>query len=129
MTIEDHAVQNTRAVEHDFAADCRVVGVAPGLAAATALLEMGDRLGVSTLIETGEPVTVAELAAAADLNETGVAGYCEALESAALSIILEAKPAVAVELDSGTCRLLTEILPNSRAVGLDLDQASCVAAE
>ncbi|QFZ20392.1 class I SAM-dependent methyltransferase [Saccharothrix syringae] len=208
MTFERTSTHHT--VDHDFTAECRAGGDAPALAAAAALLEMGDRLGVVTVIQTGEPFTVAQLAQAADLRETGVAGYCEALESAALiepvgtdggtfravpdfdviqhqagflswtmnanrpfvenardflndpdrgtgidlrdgrevavssqwmgskafypaalSALIEVKPAVAVDLGSGTCRLLIEILlalPDSRAVGLDLDHDSCAAA-
>lgn len=196
--------------EHDFAAECAAAGDAPRIAAAAALLEMGDRLGLLNMIATGDEVTVESLATAADLPAAGVAGYCEALESAAiivpvgssgtvfraaddftrirhqagfvswtmnanrpfienaraflsdparptgigmrdgrevavssewmgskafypaaLATILEAKPAVVVDLGAGTCRLLIEILrrlPESRAVGLDLDGPACAAA-
>ncbi|MBV8933011.1 MAG: class I SAM-dependent methyltransferase, partial [Kutzneria sp.] len=50
---------------------------------------------------------------------------------AALSTILRSKPEIVVDLGAGTCRLLIEILrrlPQSRAVGLDLDGPSCEAA-
>jgi SAM-dependent methyltransferase len=50
---------------------------------------------------------------------------------AALATILDRKPTVAVDLGSGTCRLLIEILlnlPQSRAVGLDLSHGACQEA-
>lgn len=50
---------------------------------------------------------------------------------AALNTILDLQPTVAVDLGSGTCRLLIEILlnlPQSRAVGLDLSHAACQEA-
>ncbi|SDP94324.1 class I SAM-dependent methyltransferase [Lentzea jiangxiensis] len=198
------------ALEHDFAAECAAGGSAPALAAAAALLEMGDRLGLVTIIETGGAFTTTDLATATGLDKDGVANYCEALESAgiiepagvdgttfravadfdviqhqvgfiswtmnanrpfienareffndpdrgtgidlregrevavssqwmgskafypaALAAILDANPSTVVDLGSGTCRLLIEILtrlPQARAVGLDLDHDSCVAA-
>lgn len=197
----------TKNFDHNFADECAAAGDAPRIAAAAAFLEMGDRLGIVPLIATGEPVTTAELAAAADLPEVGIAAYCEALESAAiiervggttdtfraapdfeviqhqagfvswtmnanrpfiegareflsdptrasgidlrdgrevavssqwmgskgfypaaLAAILELKPTVAVDLGAGTCQLLIEILhclPDTRAVGLDLDPSAC----
>jgi SAM-dependent methyltransferase len=200
----------TNPLDHDFDAECRAGGGAPELAAAAALLEMGDRLGLVGVIETGADFTVSELALVADLPEAGVAGYCEALESAgiiepvgssgttfravadfdliqhqagfvswtmnanrpfienarrflsdpsltsgidlregrevavssqwmgskafyptALATILDTKPTVAVDLGAGTCRLLIEILrnlPQTHAVGLDLDPDACRAA-
>ncbi|MEU1204843.1 class I SAM-dependent methyltransferase [Nocardia sp. NPDC005825] len=211
MSTNDVSTINGSALGHDFLAECEAGGGAPELAAAAALLEMGDRLGLVAVIETGRPFTVAELAEASDLPAEGVAGYCEALESAAiiepvgtngdgyravaefpiiqhqagfiswtmnanrpfienarefltdlgrgtginlrdgrevavssqwmgskafypaaLALILETRPNRIVDLGSGTCRLLIETLlniPGSRAVGLDLDHASCVAAE
>ncbi|MFV2115564.1 class I SAM-dependent methyltransferase [Micromonospora sp. LOL_025] len=72
--------------EHDFDAECAAAGEAPRIAAAAALLEMGDRLGLVSLIATGDEVTVESLAKAADLPEAGVAGYCEALESAGIIV-------------------------------------------
>ncbi|MEU0531863.1 class I SAM-dependent methyltransferase [Amycolatopsis tolypomycina] len=199
-----------RKVDHNFADECAAAGDAPRIAAAAAFLEMGDRLGITPLIATGEVVTTAELAAAVDLPEAGVRTYCEALESAAiieragpaddafravpdfdviqhqagfvswtmnanrpfiegareflsdpglasgidlrdgrevavssqwmgskgfypaaLAAIIDAKPAVAVDLGAGTCRLLIEImqsLPDTKAVGLDLDPGACQAA-
>ncbi|MEV0966286.1 methyltransferase [Streptomyces sp. NPDC049910] len=59
-------------------------GPAPRLAAAAALLEMGDRLGVLDVILPGKEFTTAELAAATELPEQGVARYLEALESAGI---------------------------------------------
>jgi SAM-dependent methyltransferase len=47
---------------------------------------------------------------------------------AALSAIIEKRPEVAVDLGAGTCQLLIEILrslPETRAVGLDLDPGAC----
>jgi SAM-dependent methyltransferase len=52
----------------------------------------------------------------------------KAFYPAALSTILDLAPAVAVDLGSGSCRLLIEILlnlPDSRAVGLDIDPGAC----
>ncbi|WP_327350853.1 methyltransferase [Streptomyces sp. NBC_01304] len=59
-------------------------GPAPRLAAAAALLEMGDRLGVFDVILPGKEFTVAELATATELPEQGITGYLEALESAGI---------------------------------------------
>lgn len=197
-------------VHHDFEAACAAAGDAPRLAAAAALLEMGDRLGLLAVIAPGRTFTLAELSTKADLPVDGVAGYCEALESAglivavggssdefevadsfevlrhqagfiswtmnanrpfienardfltdpnrgsgiglrdgrevavssqwmgsrafyptALSAIMRTRPQVAVDLGAGTCRLLIEILldlPESRAVGLDLDSGACIEA-
>jgi SAM-dependent methyltransferase len=64
-------------------------GSAPDLAAAAALFEMGDRLGITDLIVVDKEFTVPEIASATDLPEVGVAGYLEAMESAG---ILEASP-------------------------------------
>ncbi|GGO95574.1 class I SAM-dependent methyltransferase [Wenjunlia tyrosinilytica] len=61
-------------------------GEAPAIAAAAALLEMGDRLGVLDVIIPGKEFTVRELAEYADLPETGVAHYLEAMESAGVII-------------------------------------------
>jgi SAM-dependent methyltransferase len=201
---------STRAFDQYLEDGRKASGEAPRLAAAAALLEMGDRLGVLNLIGSGEKFSVAELAATGDLHKAGVAAYCEALEAAALiratdqqaevfvaapdfdiiqhqagfiswalnanrpfierareflndrtiesgtplrdgrevavssqwmgakafypvalSAIRDFAPAVAVDLGAGTCRLLIEILqsvPNSRAVGLDIDGGACQEA-
>ena len=183
-------------------------GAAPDIAAAAALLEMGDRLGVLDYLDPHQETDPVIVAAGVDLPVAGVAGYFEALESAgivertargtfraaadfdlirhqagfvswtmnanrpfieharefladrahpsgvdlrdgrqvavssqwmgspafypaALETILEAKPACVVDLGSGTCRLLIEILlalPECRAVGLDVDGGACRAA-
>ena len=76
----------TKSRGHDFDAECAAGGRAPDIAAAAALLEMGDRLGLVPLIADGAEVTVDGLAAATDLPEPSVAGYCEALESAAIIV-------------------------------------------
>ncbi|MGW3960825.1 methyltransferase [Amycolatopsis sp. NPDC005003] len=57
---------------------------APDIAAAAALLEIGDRLGVLEEISAGGKVTASRLASIADLPESGVARYLEALESAGI---------------------------------------------
>lgn len=57
---------------------------AADLAAVAALLEMADRLGIVPLLERGEPVTTAQLAAAADVPEEGMAGFVATLVAAAL---------------------------------------------
>ena len=72
--------------EHDFELECAAGGEAPRIAAAAALLEMGDRVGLVPLIATGEEVTVESLAAATDLPGTGVLAYCNALESAGIIV-------------------------------------------
>jgi SAM-dependent methyltransferase len=59
-------------------------GAAPDIAAAAALLEMGDRLGVLDVIAPGRTFDSAEVAARADLPEDGAGRYLEALESAGL---------------------------------------------
>ena len=59
---------------------------AADIAAAAALLEIGDRLGVLPHLEHGELTTVADLVAATDLPAEGVANYLEALSSAGLLI-------------------------------------------
>ncbi|MFF5789100.1 class I SAM-dependent methyltransferase [Streptomyces sp. NPDC012693] len=202
--------------QRSLAAEIEASGPAPALAAAAALMEMGDRLGVTDAITVGEDFTVAEIAAVTELPEEGVAGYLEALESAgiidavpdpagsgasgrfrtgadyeriqhqagylswtmnanrpfienarayltdpgkptgaytrdgrqvaissqwmgaqafypaALDAIFRLEPQRIVDLGAGTCRLLIEVLqafPESSAVGLDLDPASCRAAE
>ncbi|MBX9422356.1 MULTISPECIES: trans-aconitate 2-methyltransferase [Streptomyces] len=202
--------------QRSLAAEIEASGPAPALAAAAALMEMGDRLGVTDAITVGEDFTVAEIAAVTELPEEGVAGYLEALESAgiidavpdpagsgasgrfrtgadyeriqhqagylswtmnanrpfienarayltdpgkptgaytrdgrqvaissqwmgaqafypaALDAIFRLGPQRIVDLGAGTCRLLIEVLqafPDSSAVGLDLDPASCRAAE
>ncbi|MGW2279016.1 methyltransferase [Streptomyces sp. NPDC001770] len=200
-------------LQRSLATEIEASGPAPALAAAAALMEMGDRLGVTDAITVGKDFTVAEIAAATDLPEEGVAGYLEALESAgiidavdasgepgrfrtsaeyariqhqagylswtmnanrpfienareylthpgkptgaytrdgrqvaissqwmgaqafypaALDAIFRLEPERVVDLGAGTCRLLIEVLqafPGSTAVGLDLDPASCRAAE
>ncbi|WP_406082627.1 class I SAM-dependent methyltransferase [Streptomyces zaomyceticus] len=57
---------------------------AADLAAVAALLEMADRLGIVPLLERGEPVTVTELAVAADVPEEGMGRFLGALVAAAL---------------------------------------------
>ncbi|MFD3664869.1 class I SAM-dependent methyltransferase [Streptomyces sp. NPDC058659] len=59
---------------------------AADLAAVAALLEMADRLGIVPLLERGEPVTVAELAVAADVPEEGMGRFLSALVAAALLV-------------------------------------------
>ncbi|MFD4371311.1 class I SAM-dependent methyltransferase [Streptomyces sp. NPDC058486] len=59
---------------------------AADLAAVAALLEMADRLGIVPLLERGEPVTSAELAAAADVPEEGMDAFLSALVAAALLV-------------------------------------------
>jgi SAM-dependent methyltransferase len=193
-----------------LSAEIEAGGDAPRLAAAAALFEMGDRLGVLDAIVPGKEFTAVELAGFADLPAAGVRDYLTALESAgiidradsaehfvtaadyeivqhqagfiswtmnanrpfienaraylsdptlptgaydrdgrqvavssqwmgskafypaALQEIMAAKPGRIADLGAGTCRLLIEVLqalPDSTAVGLDLDPASCRAAE
>ncbi|TCO45306.1 class I SAM-dependent methyltransferase [Actinocrispum wychmicini] len=69
-------------IAHDFEAECAAGGDAPRLAAAVALLEIGDQAGLLAPIESGDEFTAGSLAAAAGLPEVSVAGYLEALESA-----------------------------------------------
>ncbi|ADJ46540.1 methyltransferase type 12 [Amycolatopsis mediterranei S699] len=57
---------------------------APDIAAAAALLEIGDRLGVLEEISTGGKFTASRLASIGELPESGVARYLEALESAGI---------------------------------------------
>ncbi|MDV5142766.1 class I SAM-dependent methyltransferase [Streptomyces sp. SBC-4] len=59
---------------------------AADLAAVAALLEMADRLGIVPLLERGEPVTVAELAVAADVPEEGMGSFLSALVAAELLV-------------------------------------------
>ncbi|MFJ5548013.1 methyltransferase [Streptomyces sp. NPDC093225] len=59
-------------------------GDAPAIAAAAALLEMGDRLGVLDVIIPGKEFSVGELAAHTGLPEQGVTDYLEAMESAGI---------------------------------------------
>ena len=59
-------------------------GAAPDIAAAAALLEMGDRLGVLDVIAPGRTFDSAAVAARADVPEEGAGRYLEALESAGL---------------------------------------------
>ncbi|WP_367127824.1 class I SAM-dependent methyltransferase [Saccharothrix sp. HUAS TT1] len=54
-------------------------GSAPDIAAAAALLEIGDRLGVLERIGAGQDFTADDLASIADLPVDGVARYAEAL--------------------------------------------------
>ncbi|MEE1739703.1 class I SAM-dependent methyltransferase [Streptomyces sp. BE147] len=59
---------------------------AADLAAVAALLEMADRLGIVPLLERGEPVTAAQLAATADVPEEGMGDFLSALVAAALLV-------------------------------------------
>jgi SAM-dependent methyltransferase len=52
---------------------------AADFASAAALLEIGDRLGLLTHLDSGDPVSPRALAAAAHLPEAGVANYLEAM--------------------------------------------------
>ncbi|WP_331766077.1 methyltransferase [Embleya sp. NBC_00896] len=74
--------QSTR--KRRLADEIAASGEAPAIAAAAALLEMGDRLGVLDVIVPGREFSVPDLAACADLPETGVADYLEAMESAGI---------------------------------------------
>lgn len=58
--------------------------VAADMAAVAALLEIADRLGVIYLLERGQPFSLAELAAAAEVPQDGAAQYIEALLAAAV---------------------------------------------
>lgn len=58
--------------------------VAADMAAVAALLEIADRLGVIHLLERGQPFSLAELAAAAEVPQDGAAQYIEALLAAAV---------------------------------------------
>lgn len=180
-----------KTTQRSLEAEIEASGPAPALAAAAALMEMGDRLGITDAITVGEEFTVGEIAAVTDLPEDGVAGYldaadyariqhqagylswtmnanrpfienarayltepgrptgaytrdgrqvaissqwmgAEAFYPAALDAIFRLEPGHIVDLGAGTCRLLIEVLqafPDSTAVGLDLDPASCRAAE
>ncbi len=69
-----------RQLSHEIEAS----GSAPDIAAAAALLEIGDRLGLLDVIGSGEQFSVATLAEAGQLPPAGVANYVEALESAAI---------------------------------------------
>lgn len=60
--------------------------VAADMAAVAALLEIADRLGVIYLFERGQPFTLSDLAAAADVPEDGAAQYAEALLAAAVIV-------------------------------------------
>jgi SAM-dependent methyltransferase len=62
------------------------------LGAAAALLEIGDRLGLLSHLESGHPVTVADLARSADLPEDGVANYLEATTAAGITEQAEGGP-------------------------------------
>ncbi|MFF8987996.1 class I SAM-dependent methyltransferase [Streptomyces globisporus] len=61
-------------------------GPAPDLAAAAALFEMGDRLGVLAHLDADHPLDTARTAAAVDLPEAALVRYLDALESAGLAI-------------------------------------------
>lgn len=71
MTVASNRRDLAREIEHS--------GAAPDSAAAAALLEIGDRLGVVERIGTGEDFTAADLAAVADLPVGGATRYIEAL--------------------------------------------------
>jgi SAM-dependent methyltransferase len=74
------ASSHKRQLSHEIEASSS----APDIAAAAALLEIGDRLGLLDLIGSGEQFSVATLAEAGQLPEVGIANYIEALESAAI---------------------------------------------
>ena len=74
MTVESTTKITTQAGPRD-AAD---------LAAAAVLLEIGDRLGVSHLLDGNASVTVAQLADAASIPMVAAAGYAQALLAAGL---------------------------------------------
>ena len=71
-------------VDELFVEGCREAGDAPRLAAWAALLEIADRVGVVNLIATGRQFEVSDLCALTGLPADGLAGFCEALEAAAL---------------------------------------------
>ena len=58
--------------------------IAADLAANAALLEMAEGLGLSVILDRVAPFTVAEAAAAADISETAVLSFPQALASAGL---------------------------------------------
>lgn len=75
------SVQNSK---RQLSAEIMASGTAPDIAAAAALLEMADRLRILDPIASGQPFSVAELAECGGLPREGVAGYVEALVSAAI---------------------------------------------
>jgi SAM-dependent methyltransferase len=77
-------VVKTDTVDDLFANECRASGDAPRLAAWAALLEIADRIGIVNLIATGNQFEVDDLCASTGLPAEGLAGFCEALEVAAL---------------------------------------------
>lgn len=77
-------MSSEREQTRSLAAEIEASGDAPAIAAAAALLEMGDRLGLLDGIVPGETFEAGRLAELAGLPEAGVAGYLEAMESAGL---------------------------------------------
>jgi SAM-dependent methyltransferase len=77
-------VDKTDTVDDLFAAECCASGDAPRLAAWAALLEIADRIGITSQIATGNQFEVDDLCASTGLPAEGLAGFCEALEVAAL---------------------------------------------
>jgi SAM-dependent methyltransferase len=78
------SVEKTNNVDDLFAAECRASGDAPRLAAWAALLEIADRIGITSQIAAGSQFEVDDLCASTGLPAEGLTGFCEALESAAL---------------------------------------------
>lgn len=70
--------------ERQLSVEIEASGSAPDIAAAAALLEIGDRLGLLDVIGSGAQFSVAMLAEVGHLPEVGVANYVEALAAAAI---------------------------------------------
>jgi SAM-dependent methyltransferase len=72
--------------EKHLAAGIAASGPAPDLAAAAALLEMGDRLGVVAHLDSDTPLETAAVASELELPEAALVRYLDALESAGIAI-------------------------------------------
>ncbi|OKI02271.1 methyltransferase type 12 [Streptomyces sp. CB02923] len=83
MTVT-HDTHTAHAAGRQLRTEVEHSGTAPDMAAAAALLEMGDRLGVLDVITPGRTFDSAAVAAAADVPEEGAGRYLQALESAGL---------------------------------------------
>jgi len=70
--------------QRDLLREIEQSAAAPDIAAAAALLEIGDRLGVLEEISAGGEFTAGGLAAIGELPEAGVARYLQAMESAGI---------------------------------------------
>lgn len=70
--------------QRELAREIEQSASAPDLAAAAALLEIGDRLGLLEEINSGRDFTTSHLASVAHLPESGVGRYLEALESSGI---------------------------------------------